>query len=106
MSSLADSSVALDFDSDSLTSFDPAVGAWSALRVPQSTQARNDLEQVYAAEISAFVAAVEGSAEYPKSWAEDRHLSDVLVAAELSHRQGRIVSVNEVADSYTGDSLE
>ena len=104
--SLPDSTVALDFDSDSLTSFDPARGAWSALRVPESALARNDLEQVYAAEISAFVAAVEGSAEYPKSWAEDRHLSDVLVAAELSHRQGRIVSVNEVADSYTGDSLE
>ena len=65
-----------------------------------------DLERVYAAEIAAFAAAVTGTQPYIKSWAEDRHLSDVLFAAELSARQRRWVDVEEVRQAYDGTSLD
>jgi predicted dehydrogenase len=62
----------------------------------------DDFESVYHAEIAAFLDAVTGTAEYPKTWAEDRRLSDVLVAAEESARRQARVSVAEVADTYDG----
>lgn len=65
-----------------------------------------DFEQVYRDEIAAFAAAVSGGAPYPKTWREDRHLSDVLVAAELSHRRGARVEVAEAAGTYDGRALE
>jgi predicted dehydrogenase len=61
-----------------------------------------DFESVYHAELAAFLDAVGGATEYPKTWAQDRHLSDVLVAAEESARRGARVPVDEVADSYDG----
>jgi hypothetical protein len=60
---------------------------------------------VYAAEMRAFVAAVEGKALYPKTWAEDRHLSDVLMSAEQSAREGRWVRVADLSATYDGLSV-
>ena len=65
-----------------------------------------DFESVYRDEIAAFASAVAGDALYPKTWREDRHLSDVLVAAEESHRRGARVEIAEVADAYDGRSLD
>lgn len=45
-------------------------------------------EPVYQEEMRAFVAALQG-APYPKTWADDRHLYDVLLAAEESARDSR-----------------
>jgi hypothetical protein len=59
-------------------------------------------EDIYAAELRAFVEALAGRAPYPKSWAVDRHLSDVLVAAEESWRRRAWVAVADVADAYDG----
>lgn len=61
-----------------------------------------DFETVYRAEIVAFAEAVIHGAIYPKTWADDRHLSDVLVAAEHSDRQGTWVDVASIAASYEG----
>jgi predicted dehydrogenase len=64
-----------------------------------------DREQVYLREIQAFAEAVVAGHPYPKSWQEDRHLSDVLCAAELSERSGARVRVADVQGSYTGTDL-
>lgn len=90
----------VDVSAHELRRFDPAAGWTVVERGPA------DFEQVYRDEIAAFAAAVVGEAPYPKTWQEDRHLSDVLVAAELSHRRGARVEVAEAAGSYDGRSLE
>jgi predicted dehydrogenase len=65
-----------------------------------------DFEAVYRSEIASFAAAIAGNGEYPKTWEEERHLSDVLVASEASAAQGaRRVRVRDVVDSYDGRSL-
>lgn len=60
-------------------------------------------EDVYRAEIEAWLAALAG-AQYPKSWTDDRHLSNILFAAELSNLQRRAVSIDEVDQVYDGIS--
>ena len=64
-----------------------------------------DREQVYLSEIRAFADAVVAGRPYPKSWQEDRHLSDVLCATELSEQSGARVRVADVHDAYTGTDL-
>jgi predicted dehydrogenase len=65
-----------------------------------------DREQVYLHEIRAFAEAVVAGHPYPKSWREDRHLSDVLCAAELSEGSGERVRVTDVRDAYAGTALD
>lgn len=64
-------------------------------------------EDVYRDEIAAFADHVAGAIAWPKPWREDRHLSDVLVAAEESARQGGTeVAVADVSHAYAGDRLD
>jgi predicted dehydrogenase len=62
-------------------------------------------QEVYRNEIRAFAEAVAAGHPYPKSWSEDRHLSDVLCAAELSERSGARVLVADAHDAYSGTEL-
>jgi predicted dehydrogenase len=96
----------LDFNTAELERYDSATSAWAAVPAAETAAASSEFEKIYAAEIAAFAAAVAGTTEYPKSWAEDRHLSDVLVAAERSARERRAVRVAEVAATYDGLSLK
>lgn len=64
-----------------------------------------DREQVYLREIEAFAEALAGGPPFPKSWQEERHLSDVLCAAERSEHTGARVRVTDVHDAYTGTDL-
>ena len=64
-----------------------------------------DRQRVYLEEIRAFTEAVAAGRPYPKSWAEDRHHSDVLCAAERSEQTGARVRVAEVAGAYEGTDL-
>jgi predicted dehydrogenase len=66
---------------------------------------RVDRQQVYLSEIRAFTEAVTAGRPYPKSWAEDRHHSDVLCAAERSEQIGARVRVADVAGAYEGTDL-
>jgi predicted dehydrogenase len=61
-----------------------------------------DREHVYLAEIRAFVEAVTLDRPYPKTWQEDRHVSDVLCAAEISENTGSRVQIADVHDGYVG----
>jgi predicted dehydrogenase len=77
----------VDVAEHELRRFEPETG-WSTIaRGPES------FEAVYRDEIAAFAGAVAGEAVYPKTWREDRHLADVLVAAELSQSRGTRVEV-------------
>jgi predicted dehydrogenase len=95
----------VDFNTDTLRQYNNTAGAWELVPLRESEAASSDLERVYAAEMRAFVAAVEGRAPYPKTWAEDRHLSDVLVAAEQSAKQGRWLRVADLSATYDGLSV-
>jgi predicted dehydrogenase len=54
---------------------------------------RMSTEQMYEAEIDAFVRACHGEPVYPYSFEEDRAVLAVLAAAEKSAAEGRHVSV-------------
>lgn len=58
-------------------------------------------EDIYRKEIENWVGALNGD-KYVKSWSDDRHLSDILYAAELSSLSGRRVSISEIANVYDG----
>jgi predicted dehydrogenase len=74
--------------------------------LPESEVSSSDLERVYAAEMRAFMASVGEGALYPKTWGEDRHLSDILIAAEQSAQQRRWVRVSDVSTMYDGLSVD
>ena len=75
-----------------LRRFDPEEeGGWSVVE-----RLSRSFETVYYDEIAAFAATVAGEAVYPKTWREDRHLADVLVAAERSQSRGARVEVAEL----------
>jgi predicted dehydrogenase len=100
------SSYQLDFNTNVLNHYEEEARAWVPVPLVESAAASSDLERVYAAEIYAFAAAVAGSADYPKTWVEDRHLSDILVAAERSASERRWVDIDEVSGQYDGLSLD
>jgi predicted dehydrogenase len=102
--SLASQELMLDMGAEVLTVFDKTSDSWRQIKPAPLVQNWGfSFEHVYREEIRRFVAALTGE-PYPKSWAEDRHLSDVLYAAELSSATGRAVTVREVAGAYDGVS--
>lgn len=97
----------LDFDAPALRRYDGETGRWTSLTLQggEAGGASCDWETVYLAEMRAFVDALEGRAPYIKDWCDDRHLSDVLYAAEESDRRRSWVAVQEVAGDYEGLDL-
>jgi len=87
----------LDLQAHELKRFDLEQDRWQT-----RSAAPFDFEQVYLAEITAFVNALTRTAPYPKTWAEDRHLSSVLVAAEESWRRRAWVDIKEADGLYDG----
>lgn len=92
----------LDMNAQRLERYDRPGDSWQYQR-PEAVRQNwgFQFEDVYREEIRHFLAALSG-APYAKTWAEDRHLSDVLYAAELSSREGRAVQIAQVAASYDG----
>lgn len=60
------------------------------------------IEEAYRAEIRAFLDALRGARPYPKSWEDDRHLSDILFAAAMSDREERPITLVEARAAYEG----
>ena len=95
--------LALDLQAQRLHRYESGSSEW----IPDAgDHGAVDLESVYLAEIEAFASAVGGASRYPKTWAEERHLSDVLYAAESSQESGCWVKVEEVSAQYDGLTLE
>jgi predicted dehydrogenase len=92
----------LDVDAQTLRKFADEAGSWEVVWPRHSSAGTYDFELTYLAEIRTFVEAVEHGAPYPKTWEEDRHLSDVLVAAEMSWRRRKWVCVDEASQQYDG----
>jgi predicted dehydrogenase len=58
-------------------------------------------EDIYRSEIKAWLAALEGE-PYPKTWGDDRHLSNILFAAERSSATGEKVNIEQIDSEYDG----
>lgn len=101
--SCRDQGFVLDLAAHELRRYDRESDSWRIAK-PAGTRALGSYhyEQVYRDEIKAFVDAIEGRREYPKSWAEDRHASNVLYAAEESARRRAWVTVAETESMYDG----
>lgn len=98
-----DRSFTLDMSAHELRRYDLASDSWKILKAPGLRSLGSfDFEQTYLAEMRAFVDALEGRREFPKTWSDERHLSDVLYAAEESHRRRAWVTVADVQSSYDG----
>jgi len=96
-------SFVVDVAAQELRRYDLAADSWRVHKAPAVRPVGGyAFEDVYFSEIGAFAAAVAGEAEYPKGWADDRHLSDVLYAAEESMRRRAWVCVSDVARDYDG----
>jgi hypothetical protein len=88
-----------------LRRYDLETETWKVIKPPGLRSLGSfNFEQVYFDEMSAFVNALRGLAPYPKTWSEDRHLSDVLVAAEESWKRRAWVNVGDVEKTYDGRS--
>jgi predicted dehydrogenase len=97
------SSFILDMAAHELRHYDLETDTWDSMKAPSvRDQGPFDFEQVYLAEIKAFVDAIETESKYPKTWAEHRHLSNVLIAAEESWRRRTWVDVAEAESLYDG----
>lgn len=96
-------SLTVDLLSHELKRYSPETDCWRIAK-PSRLEGPGafDFEQVYRAEIEAFVLALQGHAPYSKTWTEDRHLSTVLYAAEESWRRRAWVEVVEAERRYTG----
>ena len=103
--SCRDHSFLLDLSSHELKRYDRQGDSWR-IEKPEGTRALGAFhyEQIYRDEIRAFADGLEGRRGYPKTWAEDRHASNVLYAAEESARSRAWVTVGEVEAAYDGRS--
>lgn len=96
-------SLLLDLASQEVVRYSLAEDSWRKFK-PSGLRALStfNFEDVYFQEISSFIDALSGKSAYPKTWAEDRHLSDILFAAEQSSAERRWVDIAEVAQAYDG----
>ena len=103
--SCRDHSFVLDLGAHELKRYDRASDSWR-IEKPAGTRALGSFhyEQIYRDEIRAFADDLEGRREYPKTWAEDRHASNALFAAEESARRRSWIAVADVEPSYDGRS--
>jgi len=96
-------SFTLDMAAHELRRFDLEKDTWKIIKPPGLRSLGSfNFEQVYFDEMRAFRDALKGTAPYPKSWSDDRHLSDVLVAAEESWKRRAWVDVSEMEKTYDG----
>lgn len=103
--SCRDHSFLLDLSAHELRRYDREADSWK-IQKPAGTRALGSFhyEQIYREEIEAFADGLANGRGYPKTWAEDRHASNALFAAEESARRRGWVSLAEVESAYDGRS--
>lgn len=85
--------ISWDFDSQRLRHYDGASKVW---REHKAAGRGFNIEEMYVAEIDAFLKACRGQAPWGHSYADDKELGRILLACERSHETGRRVAVKEV----------
>jgi predicted dehydrogenase len=104
--SCREQSFVLDLGAHELKRYDLATDSWRFIKPPGLRSLGSfDFEGVYLAEMRGFVDALEGRAPFVKSWEEDRHLSNLLYAAEESWRRREWVTLAEAEGAYEGVDL-
>lgn len=86
-------SIDWDFDLNQLRHYDGESKTW---RVHKAAARGFNIEEMYVAEIEAFLAACRGKAPWPHSFAHDKELGRVLLACERSQETGTRVRVSDV----------
>jgi predicted dehydrogenase len=83
-----------DFDTQRLRHYDGATQAW---REHKAAARGFNIEEMYVAEIEAWLRACRAEAPWTHSYAHDRDLGRILLACERSHETGRRVALSEIA---------
>lgn len=96
----------LDLLRHEIRQYDLATDSWKIRKMPGMKVLNSfNFEEIYFKEIESFFLSVTEKRPYLKSWAEDRHLSDVLFAAERSAEESRWIQVRDVTNQYSGLTL-
>lgn len=96
-------SLELDMLKPEIKYYDLVTNSWKYIQMPGvKVMSSFNLEDIYASEMENFFNALKGKAKYIKTWDEDRHLSDVLYAAELSFKKKCWVTIKDIKDKYDG----
>jgi predicted dehydrogenase len=82
-----------DFDSARVRHYDGASQSWKEYK---AAGRGFNIEEMYIAEIDAFLKACRGQGEWTHSYAHDRDLGRILLACERSSETGRRVLLSEV----------
>lgn len=96
--------VSIDFDvsKNTVSVFDIENDCWTHNEPTLQGPHKSNIENCYYDELVHFIESVSGDVPYCKTWSEDRHLSDVLYAAEKSWNEKSWVVIEDVADEYDG----
>jgi predicted dehydrogenase len=86
-------SVQWDFDSNRLRLYEAEAGTWREFKA--SARGYN-IEEMYVAEVAAFLRACRGEEPWSHSYEEDERLGRILLACEQSSRTGARVAIAEV----------
>jgi predicted dehydrogenase len=105
--SLETSSDSTKTSQGSIAEYNYASDSWKYY-YPESRKIKGgfDFEEVYTNEIEMFYNAISTKKlKYPKSWEDDRHLSNILFASEESDKKGKWIKIKDVENKYVGDKL-
>lgn len=83
-----------DFASPRLRHYDANARIFQEQKV---TEKKFDIEEVYVAEVAAFLKACRGEERWSHSYSEDQQLSRILLACERSSSSGQRIRVEDVA---------
>jgi len=86
-------SIEWSFERGELRHFDAATGAW---RMHKAAGRGFNIEEMYVAEIDAWLAACRGEKEWEHTYAYDNEISRILLACERSGTEGVRVRIDEI----------
>lgn len=86
-------SLSWDFDSNRIRHYDGDSGTWREFKAA----ARGfNIEEMYVAEVDAFLRACRGEEAWSHTYAEDERLGRILLACERSSQTGNRITIDEV----------
>ena len=101
--SMKDESLELDMINNKLLRYNLIDDTYKSIKIPGvKVMTGFNFEDIYLKEMESFINAVNGCREYVKTWEEDRHLSDVLFAAEKSWLEKRWINIKDICTAYNG----
>ncbi|MBF0543344.1 MAG: Gfo/Idh/MocA family oxidoreductase [Candidatus Riflebacteria bacterium] len=95
----------LDLAKHEIQRYDLETDSWKFLKMPGTKTLNSfNFEEIYFREMENFHSALLGKNLYNKTWQEERHLSDILFAAEESSKCGSWIKIDDIKNSYDGQN--